>query len=94
MEEIKIKEKIEPVKKKELVDIEIMKIMKPIEEKEKEIIKLDENLKKHIEGKILILDNHYKLNLNFLYYKISRRKRLKYLDIYYFQDFEHFVIII
>ena len=81
MEDIKTKEKKESEKKKELVDIEVMY---PIEEKEKENIKLDENLKQHIKGKFLVLDEHYKLNLKILYDKIRRGKSLNNLDLFYF----------
>jgi hypothetical protein len=99
MKDIKTKEKKEPEKKKELVDIEIMEpieendfeIMEPNQEKEKETIKLDENLKKHIEGKFLVLDEHYKLNLKILYDKIRRGKCLNNLDLFYFNNYASFI---
>jgi len=87
MEDIKTKEKKESEKKKELVDIEVMY---PIEEKEKENIKLDENLKQHIKGKFLVLDEHYKLNLKILYDKIRRGKSLNNLDLFYFNNYASF----
>ena len=68
MEDIKTKEEKKSEEKKELVDIEIMEPNEEKEKEEEEII-FDDNLKKHIEGKILILDDHYKLNLKILYNK-------------------------
>lgn len=84
-------EKNEKKENKEKEKIEDIEKIGEIEEKDKIIvIKLDENLKKHIKDKNFILDNKWKLNLEILYDKISQKKPLNNLDILYDQSYATF----
>ena len=82
-------EKEQSAKKDENMKLEesekIVDIEEPenIDEKAKIlIIQIDEDLKKHIEGKFFVLKN-LKLDFKILYNKISQKKLLKNLDIFY-----------
>ena len=74
-------------KKDEIEDIVLM------DENDKmdgnEIIKLDENLKKYIDDKIFVLNDKWKLNLKILYCKISKKKALPKLNIYYLESYAY-----
>ena len=88
------KEKEQMAKKSEIIENkeEIKKIVS-IEEIEKinpngeELIKIDENLKKHIEDKVFLLNQKLKINVKFLYQKISKREKFKSFYIYYSKSY-------
>ena len=72
--------------KKKLEEEKIVDMVEPEEiyEKEKSIfIQLDDNFKKHIEGKFFMLDKKSRLNFTFLYNKIIKQNLLEKLDIFY-----------
>ena len=88
------KEKEQMAKKSEIIENkeEIKKIVS-IEEIEKinpngeELIKIDENLKKHIEDKVFLLNQKLKINVKFLYQKISKREIFESFYIYYSKSY-------
>ena len=84
----KVGEKEEFEELEENEKIEESEEMEEIEENEKDIIiKLDENLKKHIENKNFILNDKLKIKYKFLYNKISKTNLLNKLDIFYFDTY-------
>ena len=88
------KEKEQMAKKSEIIENkeEIKKIVS-IEEVEKinpngeELIKIDENLKKHIEDKVFLLNQKLKINVKFLYQKISKREMFKSFCVVYSKSY-------
>ena len=92
LKEIKVKEERDnskqDEKKEKLKKIEEREKLEEIVDNEKVVlIKLDENLKKHIETKIFELDDNLIFNYRYLYNKMIRKIILTEVESFYYESF-------